>query len=99
MAREYRQEGARARGPQVVDKSQVLSGRVSIELPLSVAQIIEGVSHEAEQLAGEAGLLIMQAVMAAEVASLAGPKGKHDPNRIAKGLADRLPQSVSSSST
>ena len=83
MARGYRQKGVRASGPQVVDKSQVLSGRVSIELPLSVAEIIEGVGHEAEQLAGEAGLLIMRAVMDAEVASLAGPKGKHDPDRSA----------------
>jgi len=67
----------------VVDKSQVLDGRVSIELPASVAQIIEGVSREAEQLAGQAGLLIMKAVMDAEVGSLAGPKGKHDPDRTA----------------
>lgn len=83
MAREYRQEGAGTRGPRVVDKSQVLDGRVRIELPLSVAEIIEGVSHEAEQLAGEAGLLIMHAVMDAEVGSLAGRKGKHDPDRTA----------------
>src|SRR5215510_11823644 len=83
MARGYRRKGVRASGPQVVDKSQVLDGRVSIELPLSVAEIIEGVRGEAEQLAGEAGLLIMRAVMDAEVASLAGPKGKHDPNRTA----------------
>lgn len=83
MAREYRRDGVRASGPRVVEKSQVLGGRVSIELPLSVAEIIEGVSQEAEQLAGEAGLLIMQAVMDAEVESLAGPKGKHDPHRTA----------------
>jgi len=83
MARGYRLNGARARGPQVVDKSQVLEGRLSIELPLSVAETIEGVRGEAEPLAGEAGLLIMQAVMNAEVESLAGPKGKHDPHRTA----------------
>lgn len=83
MARGYRKRRGRASGPPVLDKSQVFSGRVGIELPLSVAQIIEGVSHEAEQLAGEAGLLIMRAVMDAEVESLAGPKGKHDPDRTA----------------
>lgn len=83
MARGYRRNGVRASGPQVVDKSPVLSGRVRIELPLSVAEIIEGVGQEAEQLAGEAGLLIMKAVMDAEVESLAGPKGKHDPGRSA----------------
>lgn len=81
MARRYRKGIAGASGPQVVDKSQVLDGQVSIQLPVSVAQIIEGVSREAEQLAGEAGLLIMKAVMDAEVGSLAGPKGRHDPDR------------------
>lgn len=83
MAGEYRRRGVRARGPRVVDKSQVLEGRVNIEVPVSVAEIIEGVGQEAEQLAGEAGLLIMKAVMDAEVESLAGPKGKHDPERTA----------------
>lgn len=83
MARGYRKRGRQASLPQVVDKSQALDGRVSIELPVSVAQIIEGVSQEAEQLAGEAGLLIMKAVMDQEVALLAGPKGKHDPDRTA----------------
>lgn len=52
MARRYRKGIAGASGPHVVDKSQVLDGRVSIHLPLSVAQIIEGVSQEVEQLAG-----------------------------------------------
>lgn len=83
MARRYRHSGRQTSLPQVVDKSQVLDGRVSIELPVTVAQILDGVSQEAEQLAGEAGLLIMKAVMDAEVESLAGPKGKHDPHRSA----------------
>jgi transposase-like protein len=83
MARGYRKSRRRASLPQVVDKSEVLEGRVSVELPFSVAQIIEGVSQEAEQLAGEAGLLIMKAVMDAEVESIAGPKGNHDPERTA----------------
>ncbi len=83
MARGYRKRGRQTSLSQVVDKSQALDGRVSIELPVSVAEIIEGVSQEAEQLAGEAGLLIMQAVMDQEVALLAGPKGRHDPARTA----------------
>jgi putative transposase len=83
MARGYRNSGRQTSFPQVVDKSQVLAGRVSVALPASVAQIMEGVSQEAEQLAGQAGLLIMKAVMDAEVESLAGPKGRHDPDRNA----------------
>lgn len=83
MGRGYRNWGRQASLPRVVDKSQVLAGRVGIELPAWVGEIIENVSQEAEQLAGEAGLLIMKAVMDAEVESLAGPKGKHDSDRTA----------------
>jgi transposase-like protein len=81
MAREYRKAGARTSGPQIVENSQVLGSRVSVELPVSVAEVIDGVSEEIERLTGEAGLLIMKAVMDAEVESLAGPKGRHDPDR------------------
>ena len=54
MARRYRKRRVRARSPQVVDKSQAVKGRESVELPASVVEIIEGVSQEAEQLAGQA---------------------------------------------
>jgi len=80
MARRYRQGTRRTSGPQVVE-SQALGARVSVELPVSVAEVIDGVSEEVERLTGQAGLLIMKAVMDAEVESLAGPKGKHDPGR------------------
>ena len=69
------------RTARVVAESYVLSGRVTVELPVSMAEVIGGVSAEIERLAGEAGLLIMQSVMNAEVESLAGPKGRHDPDR------------------
>ena len=85
MARAYRKRAKSARhdGADVVDKVDVLAGRVSVELPVSLAEVIEGVSEEIERLTGEAGLLIMKAVMDAEVESLAGPKGEHDPERTA----------------
>jgi hypothetical protein len=57
MTRAYRKASVRARDPQVVDKAQVLGGHVSIEVPVSVAEIIEGASYEAERLAGAAGLV------------------------------------------
>ncbi len=81
MAGEYRKGAGRARGPQVVDKSEVLGGRVSVEWPVTLAEVIGGVGSEIERLTGQAGLLIMKAVMDAEVESLAGPKSKHDANR------------------
>lgn len=85
MSKAYRKrdEGASGMGAEVVDKADVLSGRVTVELPVSLAEVIDGVSDEIERLAGEAGLLIMKAVMDAEVASLAGPKGEHNPVRRA----------------
>jgi len=64
-----------------VDKDEALAGRVAIELPVAAADAIRGVSDEIERLAGEAGLRIMQAVMQAEVESLAGPKGRHESER------------------
>jgi transposase-like protein len=81
MAREYRRSSARASSLDAANKSSVLDGRVSIELPVGVAEVIGGVSEEIERLTGQAGLLIMKAVMDAEVESLAGPKGRHDPDR------------------
>ena len=81
MAREYRKASARASSPQIVEKSRTLGARVHVELPVSVAEVIGGVSEEIERLTGQAGLLIMKAVMDAEVESLTGPKGRHDPHR------------------
>ena len=89
MARRYRKGTGRARGPQVVGKSEALGGRVCVELPVTLAEVIGGVGEEIERLTGQAGLLIMKAVMDAEVESLAGPKSKHDPNRTATRWAQQ----------
>ena len=89
MTRRYRKSRTRARSPRVVDKSEVLGGRVRVELPVSLAEVIGGVGEEIERLTGQAGLLIMKAVMDAEVESLAGPKGRHDPNRTATRWAQQ----------
>jgi len=79
--REYRSVSARTSGLQIVEKPSALGARVSVELPVPVAEVIDGLSEDIERLTGEAGLLIMKAVMDAEVESLAGPKGKHNPER------------------
>ena len=50
-----------------MDKADVLAGRVHVELPVSLAEIIGGLSDDIERLSGEAGLLIMQAAMKGEV--------------------------------
>jgi len=82
MSRVYskRTRKSSRRTAQVVEKTDVLTGRVTVELPVSMAEVIGGVSAEIERLAGEAGLLIMQSVMNAEVESLgksrAGPSNR-----------------------
>ena len=81
MRRRYRKRANQTSVPQVVDKSQVCGGQVQIELPVSMAEVIEGVGEEIERMTGEAGLLIMKAIMDQEVESLAGVKGRHDPHR------------------
>ena len=65
------------------DVSTALSRSVTVELPVSLADVIDGVSDEIERLAGEAGLRIMQAVTQSEIDSIVGDRGKHDPNRQA----------------
>ena len=91
MRRRYRKTGSASNGderkvsrgqqPRIVERDEALTRRVAVELPVSLAAVIDGVSEEIERLAGAAGLLIMREVMDAEVASLAGPKGKHDSSR------------------
>jgi len=74
----------RAEQVQIVTQETVgVAGHVAVELPVGLADVIHGVSAEIEQLAGQAGLLIMQAVLAAEVEQLAGPRGRHDRDRTA----------------
>lgn len=91
MARRYRKRrtasnpqrrtAASKSRPRIVERDQVLANRVMVQLPVSLADVIDGLSDEIERLAGEAGLLIMREVMEAEVASLAGPKGRHEADR------------------
>ena len=62
MARRYRKsrKESRDRGAQIVKRDGVLAERVVVELPVSLAEVINGVSDEIERLAGAAGLLIMR---------------------------------------
>lgn len=88
MKRAYRSGCGRASGSserevEIVERPDLLAGNVAVELPVSLAAAVEGVTAEIEQLAGQAGVLIMQAVMDAEVERFAGPKGRHEPQRSA----------------
>ena len=50
MPREYRKAGARTSVGQTVEKSPTLGARVIVELPVSVAEVIDVVSEEIERL-------------------------------------------------
>ena len=83
MKRTYRksQKESSGRRVHIVERTEALSGRVAVELPISLAEVIDGLSEEIERLAGEAGLRLMDAVLNAEVDSLAGRRGRHDADR------------------
>jgi transposase-like protein len=85
MGRGYRKRRRTASpaGVEVAERGDGSADRIVVALSRPVAEVIAGVGEEIERLTGEAGLLIMKAVMDAEVESLAGPKGRHDPRRQA----------------
>jgi hypothetical protein len=62
-----------------------LAGRVDEHLARFAEHIREGLLAASTAL----GLEVMAELMAAEVAELAGPKGKHDPDRVATRQGDR----------
>ncbi len=83
MKRRYRksQKESSGRRVHIVERAEASLGRVAVELPISLAEVVSGVSEEIERLAGEAGRRMMGAVLEAEVAALAGPKSRHDADR------------------
>ena len=96
MGTNYRKQRRDAKRPQAKRKHRgdaddlalsepetLLDGTLQVELPVRIADVISGVSADIEELTGQAGLAIMRAVMEAEVAHLAGTKGRHHPDRAA----------------
>ena len=53
------------------------------QVPVAVAEIAGNMQEGLLVLAIGAGLQVMSAVMGADVTALAGPKGRHDPGRVA----------------
>lgn len=71
MARAYGKRSAKSRTGRI---QQVNGKRVLMELPLPLAEVLSETEAAVEQLAGEAGLLLMRAALEAEVGQLAGPR-------------------------
>src|SRR5512132_2845697 len=74
MGKQYQRRGAGASTPGLA---------VPDEVSVALAEIAESATEGLLALAVGAGLQVMQTLMEASVTALAGPKGRHDPDRAA----------------
>jgi len=79
MKKRYRNMQKKANGKV----REISDGSVLLELPLSVASVIESLPEVIRALAQEAGLLLMSAAMNAECEMIAGAKNSKNPLRAA----------------
>ena len=79
MKKRYRNMQKKANGKV----REIGDGRVLLELPLSVAGVIESLPEVIKELAQQTGLLLMSAAMDSECEMIAGPKGSKNPLRSA----------------
>jgi putative transposase len=79
MKKRYRNMQKKANGRV----REVGEGSVLLELPLSVAGVIESLPEVIRALAQEAGLLLMSAAMDSECEMIAGTKDSKNPSRLA----------------
>lgn len=86
MNKRYRNMQKKANGKV----REVGDGRVLLELPLSVAGVIENLPEVIRELAQEAGLLLMSAAMDSECERIAGPKDSKNPLRAANWWGNDL---------
>ena len=86
MKKRYRNMQKKANGKV----REIGEGRVLLELPLSVAGVIEGLPGAIRDLAQEAGMLLMSAAMVAECETIAGPKNMKNPLRTANWWGEEL---------
>lgn len=79
MKKRYRKMQKKANGKV----REIGESSVVVELPLSVAGVIERLPEVIGELAQEAGLLLMSAAMESECTMIAGPKDSKNPLRMA----------------
>lgn len=79
MEKRYRKMQKKANGKI----REISDGKVLLELPLSVVQVVEGIPRAVKELSEEVGLLIVSAAMNSECERIAGPKNSKNPLRTA----------------
>ncbi len=62
---------------------EIVDGRVVLELPLPVAEVLSGMTEAVESLSREAGLMVVSALLEDECERIAGPKNSRNPLRTA----------------
>src|SRR6266542_2298909 len=80
MGKQYQTSDVHASTPSM---SSVLGVAVPEQVGVALAEIAESATEGLLALSVGAGLQVMQALMEQSVTALAGPKGKHDPDRAA----------------
>ncbi|HSB30910.1 MAG TPA: IS256 family transposase [Candidatus Sulfobium mesophilum] len=86
MKKRYRNMQKKANGKV----REIGNGSVLLELPFSVAGVIESLPEVIREVAQEAGLLLMSAAMSAECEMIAGPKNTKNPLRAANWWGEEL---------
>ncbi|MDP2168208.1 MAG: IS256 family transposase [Thermodesulfovibrionales bacterium] len=62
---------------------EISNGRIVLELPLPVAEVLSGIPEAVERMSREAGLMVVSALLEDECERIAGPKNSRNPLRTA----------------
>lgn len=79
MEKRYRKMERKANGKI----REVREGKILLELPLPVAEVLEGIPQAVKELSQDVGLLVVSAAMESECERIAGPKHSKNPLRTA----------------
>ena len=71
-------------GPQVVTASEAIESPLPAEIQDALGELVGAAREGLLALSVGVGLRVVHELMEAEVSEIAGPKGKHDPDRTAK---------------
>ena len=83
MSKKYRKKASRSRKKLAARQGEVLGFKsneeaAEMQLVLPIAEVLAGVRGALEQMAGEAGLLVIQSLLEEEVQQVAGVRYAHD---------------------
>lgn len=86
MKKEYRKMERNAKGKI----REIQGGRVTVEIPLPIADVLIGVTESVEELAREVGLMVISATMESEAEQIAGKKNIKNPARRANWWGEQI---------